>query len=200
MLEPLEFLLSVHYSTSLCNVQPSWYSISFLSDDTLIYLSFYPKRASSAFSTIESCIRDVFSWMTLSKLSFNSNKTEYLLFNLNNVNLPSNIIYLSSNTISPNDSAKNLGVIFQTVIYVHNFINKHLSFIVKSCFLRLRDVRRIRPRISKTAAITLTNAFVHSRLDFGNSLFCTHHYKFFSFFLLNSNSQIFILTSNILSY
>ena len=45
-------------------------------------------------------------------------------------------------------------------------IDKHISSIVKSCFLQLRDFRRIHPFISKTAAITLTNAFVHSRLDF----------------------------------
>ena len=49
-------------------------------------------------------------------------------------------------------------------------MNKHISSIVKSCFLQLRDFRRIRPFISKTAAITLANVFVHLRLDFGNSL------------------------------
>ena len=52
--------------------------------------------------------------MTLNKLSVNPHKTEYLLFNPNNVNLPVNIINFGSNTISPSDSAKNLGPIFQT--------------------------------------------------------------------------------------
>ena len=52
--------------------------------------------------------------MTSNKLSVNSNKTEYLLFNSNNVNLPVNSINLGSITISPSGSAKNLGVIFQT--------------------------------------------------------------------------------------
>ena len=47
--------------------------------------------------------------MISDKLSINPNKTEYLLFNPNNVNLPVNIINLSSNTVSPRDSAKNLG-------------------------------------------------------------------------------------------
>ena len=37
-------------------------------------------------------------------------------------------------------------------------MDKHISAIVKSCFLQLRDFRRIRPLISKTAAITLANA------------------------------------------
>ena len=50
-------------------------------------------------------------------------------------------------------------------------MDKHISSIVKSCFLQLRDFPRNHSLISKTAAITLTNAFVHSRLDFCNSLF-----------------------------
>ena len=50
-------------------------------------------------------------------------------------------------------------------------MDKRISSIIKSCFLQLRDFRRIRPFISKTAAITLANTFVHSRLDFCNSLF-----------------------------
>ena len=79
----------------------------------LLSLPIRQAQEERTFSTIDSCIRDVFSWMTSNKLSFNLNKTEYLLFYSNNANLPVNIINLSSNTISPNDSLKNLGVIFQ---------------------------------------------------------------------------------------
>ena len=43
--------------------------------------------------------------------------------------------------------------------------------IIKSCFAQLRDLRHIRPLISKTAAITLANSFNHSRLSYCNSLF-----------------------------
>ena len=58
----------------------------FYADDTQIYSLFSPELASSVFSTIESCIRDVFAWMISNKLSVNPNETEYLLFNPNNVN------------------------------------------------------------------------------------------------------------------
>ena len=74
---------------------------------------------------------------------------------------------LGSNIIYPSNFAKNLGVIFHTDM----FFDKHISSIVKSCFIQLRDFRRIRLFISKTAAITLANTFVHSRLDFHNNLF-----------------------------
>ena len=67
--------------------------------------------------------------MTSNKLSVNPNKTEYLLFNQNNVNLPVNIINFGSNTISPSDSAKNLGVILQTDMS----LDKHLIY----CYILL---------------------------------------------------------------
>ena len=37
--------------------------------------------------------------------------------------------------------------------------------------MQLCDFRRIRPLISKTATKTLVNSFIHSRLDYCNSLF-----------------------------
>ena len=98
--------------------------------DTQIYLPFSSELTSLALSAIESCIRVVFSWMTSNKLSVNPNKTEYILFNPSNINPPVNTINLDSNIISPSDSAKNLGVIFQTDM----FLDKHTSSIIKSCF------------------------------------------------------------------
>ena len=83
---------------------------------TCKFIIIFPELTLSALSAIESCIRDVFSWMISNKLSVNPNKTEYLLFNPSNKNPPVNTISLDLNIISPSDSAKNLGVIFQTHI------------------------------------------------------------------------------------
>ena len=47
-----------------------------------------------------------------------------------------------------------IGVVFQSDVS----IDKHISAIVKSCFLQLYDFHRIRPFISKTAAIARANA------------------------------------------
>ena len=80
----------------------------FYADDTQIYLSFSPELTSLAFLTIESCIGDMFLWMTSNKLSVNPNKAENLLFNPSNINPPVNTINLGSNIISPSDSAKSL--------------------------------------------------------------------------------------------
>ena len=109
----------------------------FYADDSQIYLSFSPELTSITLSIIESFLRDVFLWMTSNKLSINPHKTEYLLFNPNNVYLPVNTINVDSNIISPSDSAKNLGVIFQTDMS----LDKYISTVVKSHFLQVRDFR-----------------------------------------------------------
>ena len=75
-------LLYSLYTTPLHSIIPKFHGIRchFYANDTQIYLSFSPELA-SAFSSIESCIKDVFSWMIGNKLSANPDKTEYLLFN-----------------------------------------------------------------------------------------------------------------------
>ena len=105
--------------------------------------------------------------MVVNKLFANSNKTEYLLFNSRNINPQVININLDSVVISPSYSAKNLGVFFQSGMSLDN----HISPIIKSCYVQLLDFRRIRPLISKTAAITLANSFIHSRINYCNSLF-----------------------------
>ena len=105
--------------------------------------------------------------MVANKLSVNPNKTKYLLFNPKYSKNPNLSIHIDSHIISPNDSAKNLGVVSQSDMSM----DKHILDIVKSCFLQLRNFHRIRPLISKTATITLANAFVHSYFDYCNSLF-----------------------------
>ena len=132
----------------------------------IIYLSFSPELASSAFTSIETCIKDIFSRMIGNKLPVNPNKTDYLLFNLKIINVPFNI-NLNLNTISPSECAKNLDVIFQSDIST----DRHISSVVKTCFHQLREFRHIRSFIPKSAAIIFANAFKHSRIDYCNSLF-----------------------------
>ena len=50
-------------------------------------------------------------------------------------------------------------------------MDKHISSVVKTCFHQLREFRHIRSFIPKSAAIIFANAFIHSRIDYCNSLF-----------------------------
>ena len=134
----------------------------FCADDTQICISFSPENASFAVSIIESCIKDVFSWLVANKLSTNPNKTEYLLFYFKNINPQVININFDSDIISPSYSAKNLRVLFQSDMS----LDIHISSISKSCFMQLRDFCHIRLLISKIAAITLANSFIHFCLDY----------------------------------
>ena len=81
--------------------------------------------------------------MKSSKLKLNSDKTEFIIIGtkqqrqkLSN-HFP---VKLLDNDISPSDSVRNLGVIFDSDFSFH----KHISNICKSCFYHIRDLRRIR--------------------------------------------------------
>ena len=165
MLGPLLYSL---YTTPLHSIISKYPGLCchFYADDTQIYLSFSPELAFSAFTSIETCIKDTFSWMIGKKLSVNPDKTEYLLFNSKNINVPVSI-NLNLNTISPCECAKNLGVIFQSDMSM----DKHISSVVKTCFHQLHEFRHLRSFIPKSAAIILANAFIHARTDYCNSLF-----------------------------
>jgi len=81
---------------------------------------------------------------------------------LNNptIHLPNNVI------LSPVDSARNLGVIFDKNLS----FAQHISSISKSCFLNIRDLRRIRNTIDQTTACTIATSLIHSKIDYCNSL------------------------------
>ena len=75
-------------------------------------------------------------------------------------------VKLLDNDISPSDSVRNLGVIFDSDFSFH----KHISNICKSCFYHIRDLRRIRRHLPLSTAKTISNSLISSRLDYCNSL------------------------------
>ena len=48
-------------------------------DDTQIYLSLSGSKASESKTDLKSCVTDVFTWMTNSKLKLNPSKTEFII-------------------------------------------------------------------------------------------------------------------------
>ena len=107
--------------------------------------------------------------MKSSKLKLNSDKTEFIIIGTKqqrhklSTHFP---VKLLDNDITPSDSVRNLGVIFDSDFSFH----KHVSEICKSCFYHIRDLRRIRRHIPISTAKTISNALISSRLDYCNSL------------------------------
>jgi len=158
VLGPLHFILyttplSTFTSTSSANHQ-------LYADDTQLLLSFSAQDFSHNITHLENTIANVANWMSSNFLSFNPSKTEFLIFGLpsqklSKLNNPT--IHLTNNVIlSPIDSARNLGVIFDKNL---SFV-QHISPISKSCFLNIRDLRRIRNTIDQTTAPLLLLSFI----------------------------------------
>ena len=101
---------------------------------------FLPNWLFLLFLLLKFALRMFCSWMIGNKLSKNPDKTEYLLFNSENINVPVSI-NLNLDTISPIESAKNLGIISQSDMSM----DKHISSVVKTFFLQLREFRSFIP-------------------------------------------------------
>ena len=104
------------------------------------------------------------------KLKLNPDKTEFIVFGAKDRfkwlsdSFPVNIL---GNCLSPTDVACNLGVLFDAKFCFTN----HVNFVIKSCFISLRDLHPIRRFLSVDTSVVIANALVSSRLDYCNSLF-----------------------------
>jgi len=96
------------------------------------------------------------------------------------------------------DSARNLGVIFDKNLSV----TQHISSISKSCFLNIRDLRRIRNIIDQTTACTIATSLIHSKIDYCNSLLLnlpaieTNRFQF----VLNVMQRVPVLSNQLPSF
>jgi hypothetical protein len=121
-------------------------------------------------SHLETTIDTVSTWMSANLLSLNQSKTEFLLIGLPKqlskvsdaaLLMPSNV------SITPSDSARNLGVIFDSSLTMSD----HISSVSKSCFMSIRDLRRIRSTLDFATAKTIATSLIHTKIDYCNSLF-----------------------------
>ena len=113
------------------------------------------------------CLDDVKQCMSTSKLKLNPDKTEFIIFgskrhrNKLKACFPIDIL---DNLLCPVDSAKNLGVWFNSDFS----LSKHVQNVCKSCFVKLRDFRRF---LTHDVSVLVANALASSHLDYCNSLF-----------------------------
>ena len=133
----------------------------------------YPHRIVSSLSTVkEPCLNDIHVWMCENKLKLNHDQTEFIVFGAKNRykwlsdSFPVNIL---GNCLSPTDVACNLGVLFDAKFHFTN----HVNSVIKSCFICIRDLYRIRWFLSVDTSVVIANAPVSSHLDYCNSVVCS---------------------------
>ena len=141
----------------------------FYADDTQIYISFSSSDSLSSLSFLSTTLDSVYSWLASNRLFVNPSKTEYLLIGNPQQckKIISNSITFCSTNISPTDSARNLGVIFDSNLT----FTKQISAVCKSAFFQIRQLRQIRSSLDCNSTIILANSLVSSKLDYCNSLY-----------------------------
>ena len=104
-------------------------------DDTQLYTSFSSSESLTSLATLSSVLDFVYSFHTLNRLSVNPDKTEYLL--IGTQQQPSKIIdlWLSFHGV-PANSARNLGVEFDSDLSFNQHISNVCRWVLVKCDLR----------------------------------------------------------------
>lgn len=139
-------------------------------DDTQLYITFSTSSLSeseSAIRAVEDCVADLNKWMTDNMLKLNSDKTEILVLSSKHIPRPLiSSLNISGYDISPSQTARNIGVIFDNELSLVD----HITSVCKSCFFHIYNIWKIRKFLSQSACEILVHALISSKLDFCNSL------------------------------
>jgi len=95
-------------------------------------------------------------------LTLNSSITEFLL-----IGLQQQLAKIHNCSLNTTDSARNLGFIFDS----HLSFSDQISFLSKSCYYHIRELRCIRHHLDFKTASIIATSIVHSKLDYCNSLY-----------------------------
>ena len=136
-------------------------------DDTQLYLSTTTITADTH-STLTNCLSDIKSWMQNNFLKLNCNKSEIIIIGPDSLTRSTQDFSLNidGTLVKPSTHIRNLGVIFDPTL---SFL-PHVNNITKTAFFHLRNIARLRPSLTFSAAETLIHAFISSRLDYCNSI------------------------------
>ena len=110
------------------------------------YFYFSPKTFITTVSQLQDTISNISSWITANLLSLNPSKTEFML-----IGLPQNTYKISNlslslplnHPITPTDSTRNLGFIFDSSLT----FSEQISSLFSACNYHFRDLRRSRHTI-----------------------------------------------------
>uniref|UniRef100_A0A8C1SXW2 Reverse transcriptase domain-containing protein n=1 Tax=Cyprinus carpio TaxID=7962 RepID=A0A8C1SXW2_CYPCA len=139
-------------------------------DDVQLYIS-TKSITSATHSTITNCLTDIKSWMHTNFLQLNCEKTNMIIIGPKPITktIHSFSLTVDTFTLSPSLHSRNLGVIFDNNLSFEH----HIKQITRTAFFLLKNIARLCPSLSFSAAETLIQAFITSRIDYCNSiLYC----------------------------
>ena len=100
-------------------------------------------------------------------LKINDDKTIFLLISSKHreaILFPE--IQVGNVSVAPSNHAKNLGVVFDSFMTMERQINT----LVKQCYYHIRRIGKIKGSLTPEAKMIVVNAFIMTKLDYGNAL------------------------------
>ncbi|XP_062864364.1 uncharacterized protein LOC134326089 [Trichomycterus rosablanca] len=136
-------------------------------DDIQLYIS-SKSINTELHSTLTNCITEMKLWMKANFLKLNCEKSDMIIVGPTTLaKTTKNFqITIDNDTLSPSSNIRNLGVIFDSNLS----FDRHVNHITKTAFFHLKNIARLRPSLSFSAAETLIHAFITSRIDYCNSI------------------------------
>ena len=152
------------------HVEPSSFEIEGYVDDHQLIKQFLPLLQGYALGeSIVKCLNAVHVWMNEYFLRLNPDKTKILVVAppaiLKEIMIGG--VLLNQSCIRFVDSAKNLGVVIDSVLSFEPHVNK----LVKSCFLKVRQLYSVSHLLTQDQLKSLVCCKIFSSLDYCNSLF-----------------------------
>src|SRR6218665_1423656 len=136
---------------------------------TQLFIPLLAASFSASIAQLLFVVNKISQWMLSNLLCLNPFKTEFIIIGLSAQieKFPDPSTQLSDNSYSTTFISNVLGVIFKP----HLSFSNHISNLSRSCFMDIRDLRRIRPMLDFKTASIIATFIVHSKLDYCNSLF-----------------------------
>ena len=151
VLGPILFSLYTNPISSIIHSHSSL-NYHFCADDTQLYVTLSPANFSHSMQKLKNCLNDIQNFMFTNKLKLNPDKTEFILIGSPQNHkqlLPHFPINILGNQVSPAQSVRNLGVVFDSNF---NFSN-HVSQVIMSTRVDARDLYRIGPLLDLNTSV-----------------------------------------------
>ena len=163
-------LFNIYIRSLYKHVKPTYFQIEGFADDHQLVKQFLVSLQTTALGDdIRNCLNSISEWMLEHFLCLNEGKTKILVVAPPSIKEQILIegVMINDSCIRFVDSAKNLGVIVDSILSFDNQINK----VVKTSFNTIRKLSKVKMFLSKHHLQTLVSSLIFSNLDYCNSLY-----------------------------
>lgn len=163
VLGPLLFIL---YTADIGNIaEKHGLSSHFYADDSQLYVTCRRGDESMCAQRVSTCIDAIAEWMASNRLMLNPTKTDLLWCSTRGH--PDGVLLTPGGvSVEPSRLVRNLGVTLDEELTLAT----HVNLLVGRCYGQLRSIRSCRRALTRSAAVTMVNSFIVSRIDYCNSL------------------------------